>query len=100
MRDTSKRVLWRIALCVIVLIIAGTVSAVVCQSGRSRIISPTEATEEQIRLAAEELREFLQEAGRSQTEINRIVRALECKYLPESTERCSDDEGGEAQEER
>ena len=100
MRDKFKRALSRLALCVIVFIIAGTVSAVVCQSGRSRVIRPGEATEEQIRLAAEELREFLQKASRSQAEINRIVRALECEYLSDSTERCSDEESGQAEKER
>ena len=100
MRDKLKRALSRLALCVILFIIAGTVGAVVCQSHRLRVVPPGGATEAQVQEAAKELREFLQEAGRSQAEINRIVRALECKYLPESTERCSDDSGGKAEQER
>ena len=100
MRDNAKRSLWRVVLCVILFIIVGTVGAVVCQSGRVRTIPPGGATEVQVRLATKELREFLQEAGRSQAEINRIVRALERKYLSESTDRCSDEESGKTEKER
>ena len=100
MRETLRRILWRAVLCLIVAIIIGAVTAVVCQSGRSRVLAPGEATEAEIQLAIDELRQILREAGRSQDEINRMTHALKCKYLPESTEGCSDEESRQAQEER
>ena len=100
MKDKLRRALGRVALCVIVLVIVGTVGAVVCQSGRVRVLSPDETTEAQLLEAIKEARAVLHDAGRSQAEIDKMVFEFRCRYLPESTEGCDDEESGMAQGKR
>ncbi len=100
MRGEHGRSWWRLGLCVILIVIAAIVTVAVCHSSRVRVIPPGEATEAQVQAAIGELREFLRDAGRSQAEIDRMVKELRCRYLPESTERCSNAESREAEKER
>lgn len=100
MRDKSKRILWRIVLCLIVFIIVGTVAAVICESNRVRVILPGASSEAQVRAAIGELRDILRGADRSQAEIDRMVHELRCKHLPATTEGCNDEESSEAEKER
>ncbi len=101
MRSEDKQFLLRLALCMIIIIIAGAIGAVVSNSNRVRVIPPGEATEAQVQAAVTELREYLREAGRSQIEINCMVHQLKCKYLPETTEGCENvEESCKAEEER
>lgn len=99
MRDTS-RLLWRVALCLIVFVIAGTVTALICESGRVRVLLPNEVTEAQLQVAIKEARTALREAGRSQEEIDKMVFEFRCKYLPASTEGCSDDQSSHIEKQR
>lgn len=95
----------RLAWYAVVVLVSALVGATVATSGRPRALEPGEAEAAEVLRAVRELREMMQAAGeadrQTQLEIDSAVHELRCKYLPETTEGCNDDdESGEAQEKR
>lgn len=71
-------------------LLAAVVGASVCQSVSRPFRDPGEVSVAEVARAIRELRELMQEAGRSQEEINRTLHDLRCRYLPDTTEGCDD----------
>lgn len=70
------------------------------QAGRQwEIVAPGEATPEELQRAIQELVELMENANRSQEQIDEAIRALRCAQNPEE-ENCEGVEGGQGQNEK